>query len=420
MKVVGLITEYNPLHNGHLYHIQKAREQANADYVIVVMSGNFVQRGSCAITDKYTRTAMALKAGADLVFELPVYYATASAEAFAYGAVSLLDELQVVDTLVFGCESGDVKQLQAIAEFLLHEPEHYKQQLRSYLSKGVSYPMARAYAYKDWHSASNLDTHFTLLSQPNSILGIEYCKAVKKRNSNIKPMALRRVGSNYHDLNISQDFCSASAIRKEAEVLAQDNLLITDSKSFQMQIPTNSLEQLKASEGITFPILENDFSLPLRTALVQAKSLGKRDFYDVSDELLNRIYKHTDQCIKVTEFIRLLKTKDITYTAVSRALLHVLLDLTEKEVRDALSEQVVNYARVLGLRKSSSELIRIIKTNSTIPFITKIAGIENILSNSGLQMFHKDLYAAELYTAVASNKFQQILPNEYTHSLIYS
>ena len=210
MKVVGLIAEYNPFHNGHLHHITKAKELTGADYAVVIMSGDYVQRGVPAIMPKRLRAEMALKSGASAVFELPVCYATGSAELFAEGAVSFFDHLGVVDSICFGSECNDLDGLQTIADVLLEEPEEYRIELRKHLKNGVSYPHARQAALSAYMSMEN---YSILLNDPNNILGVEYLKALKKLNSSMKPYTIKRHGAHYHDETLHPVNSSASAIR---------------------------------------------------------------------------------------------------------------------------------------------------------------------------------------------------------------
>ena len=210
MRVVGLIAEYNPYHNDHKYHIEKAKELATADYAIVVMRGNFVQRGTPAIMPKHLRAEAALKCGADLGIELPVYYATGTAEQFAYGAVSLLDKLGCVDAICFGSECGDIEPLKSLAKILCDEPAEYKENLQFNLRSGMSFPLARQKAIQAVCDSSHLTE---LLEQPNNILGIEYLKALYRLGSNIEPLTIRREASHYHDTELQEQFSSASALR---------------------------------------------------------------------------------------------------------------------------------------------------------------------------------------------------------------
>ena len=180
MKIVGFIAEYNPFHNGHFYHIQKALEVTEADAAIVVMSGDFVQRGAPAILPKRFRARAALECGVAAVFELPVCYATSSAELFALGAVSLLNQLGVVGSICFGSECGDLQILQQLADILCEEPAPYQDSLKEYLKKGLSFPAARQLAVSAYFAERHLPDCSSLLNEPNNILGIEYLKALKK------------------------------------------------------------------------------------------------------------------------------------------------------------------------------------------------------------------------------------------------
>ena len=229
MKAVGLITEYNPFHNGHLYHLREAVKMTQADVCIAVMSGNFVQRGEPAMIHKYARCRAAVDCGVNLVVELPSFYALSSAEFFADGAVQVCDAL-AVSSLVFGSECGELTPLQAAADILVREPDDYRQSLKNALSTGKTVPQARQEALihclnvsghcASADSALNLLPHeelLELLANPNNILGIEYLKALQKHHSPIAPFTLKRAGDGYHKetLSGSAAFSSASAIRKQ-------------------------------------------------------------------------------------------------------------------------------------------------------------------------------------------------------------
>ena len=214
MKVVGIVAEYNPFHYGHLYHLQSSRSLTEADCVVVVMSGNYTQRGEPAVVSKWARAEMALLSGADLVIELPVAYAMGSAEYFAYGAVRLLDSLGVVDAMCFGSESGDIEDLQAIASILADEPEEYKDLLKNHLSDGHSFPSARQKALSGYLRGRHGKADLTrLLKSSNNILGIEYLKALLRLDSKIKPVTISRIGSDYNSTELSGKFSSATSIR---------------------------------------------------------------------------------------------------------------------------------------------------------------------------------------------------------------
>ena len=207
-KVLGTIAEYNPFHNGHLYHIKKSIEETGADFVICVMSGNFVQRGNTSIIDKWTKAKMALANGVDLVIELPTVYSVSSAENFAEGAIKLLDSLKIVDTISFGIEAKDIASLNNIANVFYMEPKEYTNILNHELKKGISFPKARENALSFFlHKSNNFENFSNVLSSPNNILGIEYIKAIKKINSSIKPYTIERFSADYHSTAFSRKYC---------------------------------------------------------------------------------------------------------------------------------------------------------------------------------------------------------------------
>ena len=209
MKVVGIIAEYNPFHNGHAYQIKRIKEELKPDYILIAMSGDFVQRGTPAITDKYTRSAMALACGADLVLELPTLWATSSAEYFASAGVSLMEKTKVVDTLCFGAECDNLPLLTNVAHVLSEKDPSLEALIATLVSEGNSYPVARNLALHKKYDFPGLDE---LLKSPNNILAIEYLKAL--HGTNIEPLLIQRVGDSYHQTSISSPFASATAIRQ--------------------------------------------------------------------------------------------------------------------------------------------------------------------------------------------------------------
>ena len=212
-NVVAIIGEYNPFHNGHAYHLQNTKEITNADCVIAIVSGGFVQRGNVSLIDKWSKADMALSNGVDLVIELPTVYSISSAENFAYGAIKILNSLKVVDTLSFGSEFCDLDVLEKIADTLIEEPPEFKTLLEHELSRGVSFPKARENALLMY--LNDIRKYANILSSPNNILAIEYLKALKRTKSKIKPMAIKRVNVGYNDLGTKNNFASATAIRQK-------------------------------------------------------------------------------------------------------------------------------------------------------------------------------------------------------------
>lgn len=406
MKIIGIIAEYNPFHNGHLYQINQIKKITNADYVVVVMSGNFVQRGAPAILDKYARTKMALLNNVDAVFEIPVCYATASAEYFAYGAVSLLHQLGVVDYLCFGSECADLTLMKMIADYLLEEPLSYKDALLHFQKSGETYPKARALAISETlvNSAYSSAKLCEVLTSPNNILGIEYLKALSKLGSSIKPITIRREGSGYHSQQLNENNPSATAIRKH---ITKENpsLKVTN-------LPSTCIEILENSYQHTCPITSDDFSsLLYYQLLMQANEIAT--FQDVSEDLSNRIQNLLTPALGFSSFAQNLKTKQLTATRIQRSLLHILLNLKQTDFDFYNSNQVM-YARLLGFKKASSNVLKEIQTNSHIPVITKVADAKALLSDKEHAMFLNDINATHIYNQVVFSKFQHNLKDEYT------
>lgn len=410
MKTVGIIAEYNPFHNGHKYQIEQAKKITGADYCVVVMSGDFVQRGTPAVMDKFLRTKAALMCGADLVIELPVHYATASAEYFASGAVSILDKLGVIDSLCYGSECGDIEILSAISDVLISESEEFKSALKQALKKGDSYPKARNYALSA--AAPHLAEHLEVLNHPNNILGLEYLKALKKRKSNIAPYTITRIGSDYHDADLNVSYSSALAIRES----------ITGTQDIQFiknQIPDCTYEIIKQAYLKTFPILPEDSYLLLHYKLLMERDAGFEKYFDIDNNFSDKLRKYIPDMAVHADICDTLKSKNMTYTRVARNLLHILLNIYQTDVDTYRSEDFVYYARILGFKKSASTLLSAIKSASSIPLISKPADAEACIeSPNGLNMLKADIQASHLYSLMAAHKFNQAFQNEYTRQII--
>ncbi|MCM1121220.1 MAG: nucleotidyltransferase [Eubacterium sp.] len=413
MRTVGIIAEYNPFHNGHAYQIKRAKELTNADYCVVVMSGDFVQRGTPALMDKHLRAQAALLNGADLVLELPVYYALSSAEYFAGGAVALLDRLGIVDALCFGSECGDIRLLTEFAKHLLHEDDVFKETLSRNLRMGHSYPQARNAALEA--SAPHLTAHINVLTTPNNILGIEYCKALLSTNSRIEPYTLRRTGSSYHDNGLSSGFCSALALR---ESLRHDGT----PENIAGQVPESALLLMQTAYQKTYPVFADDFSLPMQYKLLSEEALSFTRYPDIDKELSDRIVKFLPQYKDFRSFCDLLKSKNRTYARISRCLMHILLGLMEEDFTRYRKEGQIFYARMLGFREEAAPLLSAIKANASIPLLSKLADAEKQLAPTGLSMLEKDVSASHIYQSVARYKFPgaDSLPeiNEYKRPII--
>lgn len=406
MKVTGIIAEYNPFHNGHEYQMKTVRQTLNPDFLIVVLSGDHVQRGTPALLDKFSRTQMALCCGADLVLELPVSYACSSAEYFAEGAVSLLHGLGVVTHLCFGCETPRQELFIKTASLLNQEPPSYRQALKASLKKGLPYPAARAGALTACLHPNQADSEeAALLRSPNNLLGVEYCRVLNKLHSPIKPWPILRVGSGYHEQSFSDpdSYPSASAIRSYLSAHS-------DLKGLYSQMPRTAARLLQKAVEERRNILEDDYSLLLQTQLLRESLLSLTEYLDLSEELSRRIIRNRNQFQSFSQFCRLLKTKEVTYTRIQRSLLHVLLNL--KEIYP------VSYARVLGFRKESAELLHRIKKEGSLPLLTKLANAREILSPSGQKLLAQDVFASNFYQAVSSQKSGLPFIHEYQKPII--
>lgn len=418
MKIVGIIAEYNPFHNGHAYQIQTAKELTGADYVIVVMSGNYVQRGTPAILDKFSRASMALHNGADLVFELPVLWATASAESFAMAGITLLDQLGIVDFVSFGSETKDIALLNTIAQILTDEPKDFSDFLASALKQGHNFPSAREYAlfsYMNKHTNINISAEHLhdVISSPNNILAIEYCKALYTRHSSIQPCPILRVGSSYHEATLQNTFSSASALRK---LLFSNNTTSVKKELLQKNMPADALSQVWNAQDAFMDI--NDFSSMIFYKLFSEQQQGFASYADCSIFLSNRICNHLDSYLNYESFCAKIKTKEITYTRIQRVLLHILLNIQENNYILGKKLGYIPWLRLLGFHKSASFLLKEIQTNSALPLITKPAKSGDLLSADAASLYQIDLRASNLYYSTLAQKTKTYKKNELERQLI--
>mgnify|MGYP002795180215 CR=1 FL=1 len=404
MKIVGLITEYNPFHAGHLYHMQQARELTGADYCVVLMSGSFVQRGEPAIFDKYLRTKTALLAGADLVLEIPAAFSTASAHEFAAYGVALLSAIGV-DAVVFGSECGQIEILKQAAYALNHESAEFQERLRKGLKAGLTYPQARAKALE------MEDTWASVLSSPNNILGIEYLRAAEDLHSPMEFYTISRKGSGYHEDTLADaNFPSASAIRGIIRNSLSKDKDLLDILASHLPAVTHP-----AYTGAV-PVFVDDFSELLNAAVLQMQATFS--IADLSPELAARLAKPPYCPLSFEERIQALKTRQLTYTRVSRALLHLVLGMREEDISRWKDEGYALYARILGFRRQSSPLLSCLHKKSSIPLITKMADAAQNLSPSALALLDQEVYASHLYQTVRMKR-GGVFQNEYTEGLVF-
>ena len=404
MKIVGLITEYNPFHAGHLYHMQQARELTGADYCVVLMSGSFVQRGEPAIFDKYLRTKTALLAGADLVLEIPAAFSTASAHEFAAYGVALLSAIGV-DAVVFGSECGQIEILKQAAYALNHESAEFRERLQKGLKAGLTYPQARAKALE------MEDTWASVLSSPNNILGIEYLRAAEDLHSPMEFYTISRKGSGYHEDTLADaSFPSASAIRGIIRNSLSKDKDLLDILASHLPAVTHP-----AYTGAV-PVFADDFSELLNAAVLQMQATFS--IADLSPELAARLAKPPYFPLSFEKRIQALKTRQLTYTRVSRALLHLALGMREEDISRWKDEGYALYARILGFRRQSSPLLSCLHKKSSIPLITKMADAAQNLSPSALALLEQEVYASHLYQTVRIKR-GGVFQNEYTEGLVF-
>ena len=426
MKIVGLITEYNPFHAGHLYHMQQARKLTGADYCVILMSGNFVQRGEPAIFDKYLRTKTALLAGADLVLEIPAAFSTASAHEFAAYGVALLSAIGV-DAVVFGSECGQIEILKQAAYALNHESAEFQERLRKGLKAGLTYPQARAKALgetqaggtrvenvEDFHAntdVSNSHIWSSILNSPNNILGIEYLRAAEDLHSPMEFYTISREGSGYHEDTLADaNFPSASAIRGIIRNSLSKDKDLLDILASHLPAVTHP-----AYTGAV-PVFVDDFSGLLNATVLQMQATFS--IADLSPELAARLTKPPYFPLSFEERIQALKTRQLTYTRVSRALLHLVLGMREEDISRWKDEGYALYARILGFRRQSSPLLSCLHKKSSIPLITKMADAAQSLAPSALALLEQEVYASHLYQTVRIKR-GGVFQNEYTEGLVF-
>lgn len=413
MKVTGIIAEYNPFHKGHEYQIKKARELTDADYVVIVMSGDFTQRGAPALLDKYTRAGMALACGADLVLELPVRYACASAEYFAGGAVSLLNGLGVVDYLCFGSESGDTAKIASAAEALLtaeKDPE-FRRRIKQTQKEGLSYPAARA---KALNFSNDTDAEFWTL--PNNILGIEYCKALTLSQSKISPLTILRQGAAYHEESLPaapgrrESFSSAAAIRKAL-------LEGTGFHTVKAALPEPTWPIWETHLNRQGLLSEHDFSLLIHYRLLTEAQNGYQKYADITPDLSDKLKKNLNNYTDWKSFCQLLNTKDLTYARASRCLTHILLNLTQENQNAGKNTRFPTYARPLAFTKKAAPLLNAIKNNAKTPYLPKLSAASSLLTPFTAQMLQEDIQASHIYQTVLCQKYHAPFTNEYQRQL---
>lgn len=388
-KVLGIIAEYNPFHNGHLFHLNESKKLTGSSYTVAIMSGNFAQRGNTSIIDKWSKAKSAIECGVDLVVELPVLYSTSSAENFAEGAIKILDSLKVVDYLSFGAETANINLLNNIATVLNEEPKEYKSLLSEELKKGLSYPKARENALMIY--LNDIKKYSNVLSSPNNILGIEYIKALKKYNSIIQPIAMPRHESGHNDLNYHGNIASSTAIRN----ITKNNGFDILRKLMPEPSYTNLIKNIKVGHVVPdLSVFEKEIIFNLRKMSIYDIS----QLPDVSEGLEFAIKNAANSCNSLVELLNIIKSKRYTQTRIQRILLYSLLGITKKDI--AISKKTQPYVRVLGFNEKGKYLIsEVAKANPKLNIITSVKKFTDKNLNRNLKsMLEKDIWATDVYT----------------------
>ena len=477
MKVAGIIAEYNPFHKGHQYHIEETRKKTGADYVVVVMSGDYVQRGEPAIADKYMRTQMALSGGADLIIEMPTIYATASAEYFATAGIGILDKLGCVDYLSFGSEWADIEDFSAYASLFLEEPEEYKEILQEQLKLGKSFPEARAFAAGKILFNSKPEKAIEFLKEPNHILGLEYIKALKRRNSSIEPIVVKRKDNHYHESELTKGYSSATAIRQtmqnyyndytknqydnpykielddgkkynkeddnrriNGKKYNKDDKKVVNGKEYDVKLSngrkSNTEEKQYLKEKTIDKMLENALCKEYQpfiegflqknfvtwedlmpyldyTFLLKNKVIGK--YFGMNLDLARRFQNIYEPGLSFEALIERLHARQITDAALRRVLLHIVLHMKYYPFLEEAKDIPIPYARILGFSQAASPLLKEIRQKASLDIIQRPAEGKKLYTNSSAaaQIYNLDIRTADLYEQISARKARRKPSSEF-------
>ena len=374
MKSIGIIAEYNPFHNGHLYHLNQIKEKYPDHTIVLVMSGNYTERGDVSIIDKWKKAEIAQKAGIDLIVELPFPFATQSADYFSYGAITLLEHLKV-EKVVFGSESNNIEDLETIVDCQLNN-EDFDKLVKVYSKFGKNYPTALSLALKDLTGKE--------ITTPNDLLGISYIKAIKKNNYNIKPETIQRTNL-YHEEELNEEIASATAIRKA----------LKENKDIEKHVPDFTLPYLKDLHFI------EDYYTLLKYKILTEDDLSK---YQTVDEGIDQLLKKEISASSTyEELVTKLKSKRYTYNKITRMLLHILCNFTKEKAKQF---QDISYIRLLGFNEKGRQYLNSIKKDIEVPIISKINRTKD-------PMLEFEIQTTKIYSLIG----QDLTKNEYQNHL---
>ncbi len=403
--ILGIVSEYNPFHNGHLHHLEISKQVTKSAFTVVVMSGNFVQRGDTSLINKWVKTEMALKSGVDLVIELPTVYSISSAENFADGAVKILNSLGVVDFISFGSEIGEISPLNDVANILYREPKEFSSLITAQLKSGLSYPKAREIALSQFFGSSK--KYSEILNNPNNILGVEYLKSLKKHKSHIRPLTIKRDYSDYNSKTEKNGIASATAIRT----------MIQAGKNVHYVVPYETYELL--DEEIENGRIIQDLSVFEKEIIYTLRKMTLSEIAnlpDVSEGLENKIKLAANNCNTFDDLIQNIKSKRYTQSRIQRILLYALLGISQKDMNS--SKKINPYIRVLGFNKHGKRIISAIAAAN--PKLNIIVSVKKFMENSNdtslRNMISKDILATNIYTLGYKNN--SIANLDYTQKVI--
>lgn len=397
MNIVGIIAEYNPFHNGHLYHLNRAKELSNSDYSVAIMSSNFVQRGEPSIFTKWQRSEIAVRNGVDLVLELPVLYSSRSAYYFAYGAIYSFDKSNVISHLAFGSEHSDLDELSKISEFLAKENLDFKTSLKKYLKKGLSYPKSRENALKEFFPEITFN-----LNQPNVILGLNYLKVLKELDSKIHPLPIKRIGG-YHSIDPIKNIAGATLIR---------NLIKDKESGYQdfLTEETNSTIKNILKKGFE-PVFLDNFSSQIMYMLRKKEKEDFLKYPGVTEGLENKIVTSLLKGNNPEEIINSMKSKRYTETRIRRILIEILLGITSE-----YENKNPDYLRVLAFNEKGRRILKNMKEKSSLPIITKFADFYQRASSNSKLLLDLEISTTNIYTQVQKKEIFNLYNQDFTNS----
>ena len=420
MNILGLVVEYNPFHNGHLYHLTKSKEITKATHTVAIMSGNFLQRGEPALFDKYTRAKAAVENGVDLVIELPTLFACQSAEIFSHGAITTLNSLNCINSVCFGSEVGEIDILYTISKILVDEPDSFKLSLKKYLNDGMLFPTARSNALFDYISENNLvniskESLLNILNSSNNILGIEYIKSILKLKSTITPFTITRMNSEYNSEEINSSICSATAIRTA--------LKESDDISFASNVvPLPTFNIIKDKISNNFNPIFDDMFFDILSSIILRDSNHLDSYFDVNEGIENKIYQSIFNSKSLNDLHSLVKSKRYTLTKIKRILNNILLGITKDDINLVKDMKYIPYIRVLAFNDKGREILKTIKINSDVNIINKFSKVTFALDDIKFKtLIDYDIKASNMYNMIYYKNNMNLLkgPMDFYQSPIY-